>query len=108
VLRTRIFTCDKDKAGTDANVWIKFYGMDNAGANRWTKEYEVDNSGDDNERNYYCTYDVSVEYDFSNLYLINIRHDNTGSGPEWCIDKIVVDDTSSNGKEYKWTEACQF
>lgn len=96
VYHVRVSTCNKDKAGTDANVRIRLIGEDWVSYNRF-----LDSPGDDFERGSIKTYDLS----FKNLGTGNIScyigHDNAGKNADWCLCEIMIT-ANYSGTDHLW------
>ncbi|MFH1198026.1 MAG: PLAT/LH2 domain-containing protein [bacterium] len=87
VYHIRISTCNKDRAGTDANVRIKIIGNDWSSYNR-----KLDAAGDDFERGAVKTYDLTYR-DLgasANSMACYIGHDNAGKNADWCLCEIMI------------------
>uniref|UniRef100_A0A6B2KWS8 PLAT domain-containing protein n=1 Tax=Arcella intermedia TaxID=1963864 RepID=A0A6B2KWS8_9EUKA len=80
-----VTTGDRRGAGTDANVFITLFGTKGDSSERL-----LESPGNNFERNstdtfgFYCV-------DLGELTKINIRHDNSGFGPGWFLDTVVVE-----------------
>lgn len=95
-----IFTGSKMTAGTDANVLITMYGEKGDSSER-----KLDNIENNFERNNEDEFKLKAK-DLGKLTKIRIGHDNSGGGPAWYLDKVVIEDTEdSNRYEFecdKW------
>ena len=91
VHKVSIYTGDKLNSGTDANVWIQLFdekGID-SGKIELNGKYE---------RNDVDTISVELTDHYSPMKYIYIGHDNSGRGPGWYLDKVVIH-SLSNGIE---------
>jgi hypothetical protein len=95
--RITLYTGDVGSAGTDANVYITLYGSQGTSAER-----ALDKSGNDRERGDVDVYSIEMT-DLGNLSRVRIRHDNTGVGPGWFLDKITV---QNEGSGKTWVFPC--
>ena len=80
-----------DGAGTDANVFITLFG--NRGT---TREISLDNSENNFEWGKWDEFRARAR-EVGNIQKIRIRHDNSGRGPGWFLDKVRV--TGSQGSK---------
>ena len=87
-----IYTGDKLNSGTDAKVWINL--MDETGRLESGK-IELDGKF---ERNDVDKIDLELTDHYSPMKYIYIGHDNSGRGPGWYLDKVVIH-SLSNGIE---------
>lgn len=87
-----IRTGDKQKAGTNAKVYITLIGTQCR-----TPEIRLDHPNyNDFERNHRDEFNIGTN-DVGELTQIRIRHDNTGKGPGWYLDSILVIRGSDGG-----------
>ncbi len=95
----KVYTCDLDNAGTDADVYITLYSEDvrNSG------ERLLDNSDDNFEANDTDMFNIEMQ-DIGAIKAVRIRHDNSGSRPGWFLNKIVIHNNDQPGNE--WTFPC--
>ncbi|XP_042637316.1 lipoxygenase homology domain-containing protein 1 [Orycteropus afer afer] len=83
-----IKTGDKKNAGTDANVFITLFGMqDNTGM---TLLKSSKTNSDKFERDSIEIFTVET-LDLGDLWKVRIGHDNTGKAPGWFVDWVEVD-----------------
>ena len=80
-----------DGAGTDANVFITLFG--NRGT---TREISLDNPENNFEWGKWDEFRARAR-EVGNIQKIRIRHDNSGRGPGWFLDKVRV--TGSQGSK---------
>ncbi|XP_072029400.1 uncharacterized protein [Amphiura filiformis] len=90
-----IFTGGKLTAGTDANVLITLYGEKGESG-----ETKLDNVENNFERNKEDIFNIKAK-DLGKLSKIKIGHDNTGGGPAWFLDKVLVED-AEDGATYEF------
>ena len=93
-----VFTGDRWGAGTDANVFIEIFGEED----RKTKSIKLDNSDNNFERSKRDVFLVK-SIDLGELKKIRIGHDNSGIGPGWFLDKILITNPAS---EKQWFFIC--
>ncbi|WP_428957315.1 PLAT/LH2 domain-containing protein [Streptomyces sp. cg35] len=101
-----VFTGSRSGAGTDANVYITLHGSKGS-----STELQLDNDGEDNfERGKMDSFSVQLP-ELDEIQRLQIRHDNSGGGSGWFLDKIVVrrDDTKQEwpfecGRWLAWDE----
>ena len=88
----RVFTGDKSRAGTDANVFFAMTGEFGDSGER-----ELKDSGNTNkfERNQEDAFTVSA-VELGRLKKVKIRHDNKGGGAAWYLDRVEVEDPKNN------------
>jgi len=91
-----VTTGDRRGAGTDANVFLTLFG-----SNGDSGERKLESSGNNFERNQTDSFGIDC-VDLGEIERINIRHDNSGIGPGWFLDKIVV----QSGKGEMWFFPC--
>ncbi|XP_070566658.1 lipoxygenase homology domain-containing protein 1-like isoform X2 [Ptychodera flava] len=83
----RVYTGDKRNAGTDANVFITIFGeLGDSG------ERKLDNKQNNFERGQEDKFTLESP-SLGPLTKIRIGHDNSGIGPGWFLDKVIIDDT---------------
>ncbi|KAK2194040.1 hypothetical protein NP493_3g07026 [Ridgeia piscesae] len=88
--KVTVFTGDKKGAGTDADVFITMFGdLGDSGERR------LDTSKNNFERAQQDEFVLECP-SLGTLHRVRISHDNSGFGPGWFLDKIIVDDTSQN------------
>jgi len=91
-----VTTSDRRGAGTDANVLLTLFGS--AGD---SGERKLESSGNNFERNQTDTFGFDC-VDLGELQRIIIRHDNSGIGPGWFLDKVLIE----SGKGERWFFPC--
>ncbi|CAF3034138.1 unnamed protein product [Rotaria sp. Silwood2] len=92
-----VYTGDKSGAGTDSKVYITLFGNDG----KQTQKIQLKNSNnkDPFEKNQVDTFHVESDY-IEELTKLRIEHDNTGRGPGWFLDRIVVTDLKNSSTKY--------
>ncbi|XP_078332217.1 lipoxygenase homology domain-containing protein 1-like isoform X5 [Crassostrea virginica] len=88
--KVTVYTGNKKGAGTDANVILNIFGE-----NGESGEQKLDNSKNNFERNSKDEFLVKCPC-LGRVNRIRIGHDNTGFGPGWYLDKVIVDDCDNN------------
>ncbi|XP_063957148.1 lipoxygenase homology domain-containing protein 1-like [Lytechinus pictus] len=88
--KVHVFTANKRNAGTDANVFITVFGEGGDSG-----EHKLDNSKNNFERGREDEF-VIDSIALGPLQKVRIGHDNTGPGPAWFLDKIIIDDLELN------------
>uniref|UniRef100_A0A6B2KZF9 PLAT domain-containing protein n=1 Tax=Arcella intermedia TaxID=1963864 RepID=A0A6B2KZF9_9EUKA len=86
-------TGDRPGAGTDANVLITLFGEKGDSGERL-----LDKPGNNFERNRIDEF-AFQSVDLGDLKRIVIRHDNSGAGPAWFLDKVIIE-SGAGGKWY--------
>jgi len=89
-----VLTGDRRGAGTDANVYIQVYGKKGS-----CRKQKLDNADDNFEKGKRDTFPLKCATNLGDLTKIRIGHDNSGPGPGWYLDKVIVKDIKEN-KEY--------
>ncbi|MDD3655967.1 MAG: PLAT/LH2 domain-containing protein [Atribacterota bacterium] len=99
--RVQIKTGNEDLSGTDAKISIKLFG--NKGTSSWYDVYSKPSPPHDIAIKHLGTFETG---DIDNIYVnssdlgeinkIQIKHDNTGPGPGWCISEILVEDLGTH------------
>ncbi|CAF4587849.1 unnamed protein product [Rotaria sp. Silwood1] len=79
-----IYTGDKLHAGTDARVYIIMYNNELSSSQIFLSDGKF-------ERKSIDTFTIDAPDNLSPLTALDIGHDNTGMGPGWYLDKVVVD-----------------
>jgi hypothetical protein len=92
--RVTVVTSNIKNAGTDATVYIRLYGDDN----RKTPLQRIGQELSDFEQGNSKTYIIRSNFNLGDIKKIYIEHDNTGKGPWWHIEKVIVTNNSSNNK----------
>ena len=82
-------TSDVWQAETNANVFIQLHGD-----LRDSRELELTNSNYSNpfERDQTDMFVMTV-INVGNVINVTVRHDNTGRGPGWILDGVIIKDT---------------
>ncbi|XP_030849367.1 lipoxygenase homology domain-containing protein 1 [Strongylocentrotus purpuratus] len=88
--KVHVFTASKRNAGTDANVFITVFGEGGDSG-----EHKLDNSKNNFEKGKEDEF-VIDSIALGPLQKVRIGHDNTGPGPAWFLDKIIIDDLELN------------
>lgn len=101
----RIKTGGIKKGGTDANVYILFWGEKRGGEKVQSDEFELDNDADNFERNNTDIFPISTEY-LGSLTKLRIRHDNTGKDKGWFLDYIEVQEKQGDMRTWKFPCYC--
>ncbi|XP_032741570.1 lipoxygenase homology domain-containing protein 1 isoform X2 [Rattus rattus] len=83
-----IKTGDKKNAGTDANVFITFFGTKDNNGMTLLKSSKT--NSDKFERDSIEIFTVET-LDLGDLWKVRIGHDNTGKAPGWFVDWVEVD-----------------
>lgn len=84
--KVTVYTGSKTGAGTDANVYITLFGeFGDSGEKKLTSRKNNFERGKADEFILECP-------KLGRLERVRIGHDNTGFGPGWFLDKIIVDD----------------
>jgi len=86
--------------GTDANVYIELFGRKSDGNLQTSGELLLDNSGDDDFQRGETNTFTFIRKDIGELEYITLRHDNSGVGPGWHCDNIVVKNQTT---DKEWT-----
>lgn len=73
---------------TDANVSIKLYGEDAE-----SKFIDISNKNDNFEKGQLDTFEIFYE-DIGEIEKIKIKHDNSGDGDSWLLEKVTVESHS--------------
>lgn len=77
-------TGDKRGAGTDANVFIQFYGPDGK-----SEEIPLDNRSNNFERGQEDVFKIEAE-DVGPIYKVRIGHDNKGGSSGWFLERMHI------------------
>ena len=99
--RIQIKTGNENKSGTDAKISIKLFGS--KGTSSWYDVYSEPHPPLNIAIRHLGTFERG---DTDNIYVnssdlgeinkIQIKHDNTGPGPGWCISEILVEDLGTH------------
>ncbi|XP_071795423.1 lipoxygenase homology domain-containing protein 1-like [Asterias amurensis] len=92
-----IYTGDVFQAGTDANVFINVYGEKGDTGERRMKDSETNMNKF--ERNQEDIFKMEAG-DLGGLKKLKIRHDNSGPGANWFLDRVEVEDKMHNRRYY--------
>ncbi|MGH0156164.1 UNVERIFIED_CONTAM: hypothetical protein FKN15_047648 [Acipenser sinensis] len=84
-----VVTGDTQNAGTDANIYMSVFG-----ANGTTEEILLCKNGNRFERGQEDTFAMEID-DVAPLRKIRIRTDGKGSRPDWFLNKIVMQNMST-------------
>lgn len=95
--KIEVTTGDRRGAGTDANVYLTIYG-----ANGDSGQRKLEGPGNLFERAQTDTFGFDL-VDLGELKKITIGHDNSGFGPSWFLDKVVI---TRESDEKKWYFLC--
>ncbi|XP_071954737.1 lipoxygenase homology domain-containing protein 1-like [Antedon mediterranea] len=93
----RVFTGDKFRGGTDANVFINIFGEKGDTGERRMKDSETHRNKF--ERNQEDVFKLEAA-DLGSLLKLKIRHDNSGTGASWFLDRVEVEDKRHNARYY--------
>jgi len=94
--KVTVYTGDRDNAGTDAvPIFINVFGKKGS-----TGEVGLDSIEDNFERNKVDRFEVSVK-DVGQPHRLTVRTSNTGTSPNWFLNKIKLFDAST-GEMYKF------
>eukprot|EP00736_Rhodelphis_marinus_P000918 Rmarinus@m.27357 len=93
----QVATADRKGAGTDANVYIDIVGEHGA-----TGKRILESGKNDFERGHCDPYRIESP-DLGDLQKIRIGHDNSGLGPGWMLDKVIIKNETT-GKT--WSFPC--
>ncbi|XP_022094211.1 lipoxygenase homology domain-containing protein 1-like isoform X2 [Acanthaster planci] len=91
------YTGDVFQAGTDANVFINIYGEKGDTGERRLKDSETNMNKF--ERNQEDIFKMEAA-DLGGLKKLKIRHDNSGPGANWFLDRVEVEDKMHNRRYY--------
>ncbi|CAF4803896.1 unnamed protein product, partial [Rotaria sp. Silwood1] len=92
-----VYTGDKSNAGTDSKVYITLFG--NHGKQTEKIHLKNSNNKDPFERKQIDIFRVQADY-IEELTKLRIEHDNTGRGPGWFLDRIIVTDLNNPTTKY--------
>lgn len=85
-------TGDKRGAGTDANVFVQFYGQDGK-----SEEYFLDNKSDNFERGQEDVFKIEAD-DVGPLFKVRIGHDDGGRSSGWFLESLRIVRNSTKSK----------
>jgi PLAT/LH2 domain len=98
--RTTVYTGNLSPgafAGTDSNVYVTLYGT--AGS---SDELVLDNAGNNFEQAAVDLFSLNLG-ELGDLQRVRVRHDNTGFGPGWFLDRIQIRNETT---DQEWTFPC--
>ena len=96
--KVQVYTGTKRGSGTDANVQINIYGsLGDTGIRMLSHSTTHRNMFEAGHMDEFYIRAV----DLGSLEKVRIGHDNSGAGPGWFLDKIVVEDPHSS-KTYEF------
>ncbi|CAF1005020.1 unnamed protein product [Rotaria sordida] len=94
-----VYTGDKINAGTDSRVYIVMHGKNVSSGQIFLSDGKFEKKSVDK-------FTVNAPPNLSPLTALDIGHDNSGFGPGWYLDKVVVDCPSTSIKQtfpcYNW------
>ncbi len=79
-------------SGTDANVSIKLYGKDSE-----SPFINIGNKNDNFEKGQLDAFEIFYE-DIGNIEKIEIKHDNSGEGDSWLLEKVTIQSHNGTNK----------
>ena len=82
----KVYTGNVSGAGTDANVFITIYGQNDDSGERELRKSDRRNKF---EQNQVDTFIVKA-IDLGDLAKIKIRHDDSGFGAAWYLEKVEI------------------
>ena len=85
-----VTTGAQSNAGTDANVSIRINGTAD-------QSPVIPLTGGSFETNDVDIFEESLQ-DLGNLLSIDIGHDNTGASPGWWLDRVTIQDTTTQAE----------
>lgn len=89
IYTVEIHTGKKWGAGTDADVFITLYGEYGRSV-----EFNLDKKGVNNfEKGKKDVFDLPFPYNLGQIGKIRIRHDGTGAGAGWFLEKVTLKDS---------------
>ncbi|CAF0768261.1 unnamed protein product, partial [Didymodactylos carnosus] len=91
-----VFTGDKTGAGTDANVFLTIYGTQDDSGERQLQRSNNINKFEKKQEDIFSIKAVHL----GELIKIIIRHDNSGAGAAWYLDKVEIDDPQDDKTYY--------
>lgn len=93
----RVHTGDRKKAGTDARVRLDIEGSTQHEVSSW----QLDTPGNPFEKGKVDSFNLYTR-DLGELKRLRISHDNSGSGPGWFLQKIVVQRVTAPTKIWRF------
>jgi hypothetical protein len=105
IYQVRTVTGSKMGAGTDANVYITIFGA-NGNTGRRSLSGRMMNCF---ERNQTDEFPLLVEDDLGELSKVIIGHDNSGPGPAWYLDEVIINEGARSWRFpcNKWLDATE-
>lgn len=99
VTQVKVVTGNAPDAGTDANVYMTFYGKDERGKSHTSAEIRLDNKQNNFERG---DTDIFVVYvmPVGDITKIRLRHDNKGKKPGWFVDTVTLTMNDGGTKQF--------
>ncbi|XP_066918922.1 uncharacterized protein [Clytia hemisphaerica] len=82
-------------AGTDANIFIRLIGERGS-----SDELSIQTKKSELEKGMTNHYQISLDEDIGILKKVIVRHDNTGLGPAWLLNKVNI--TDNRGRNFKF------
>lgn len=98
--QVEIVSSSERGSGTTAKVYLKLFGANFQAS----PEVLLDNHPSNFETGRRDVFELKIP-DLGNISCIEIRHDNSGSSPDWLLDRIVVTHISSSKQ---WTFYCPY
>lgn len=96
-----IYTSNKNKGGTDADVVLVLYGSKGSRSPTWPLDKPKIN---DFERNHIDVFNTQEIKDIGSIVKVLVKHNNKGDGPGWHLEKITVQNVCQ--KDKIWTFKC--
>ena len=90
--RITVTTSNIADAGTDATIYIKLFGE----GNKKTSLQRIGTKKSDFEKGNTKTYIVRSNFSLGEIEKIYVEQDNTGKGPWWHLEKIIVKNRNTN------------
>jgi len=90
VYEISVKTGDRRGSGTDANVFIQVYGEKGN-----SRKMLLDNNSNNFERGQTDNFSLQCG-DLGSLQKIRIGHDNSGFGPGWFLEKVIIKNQKTN------------
>ncbi|PIK54821.1 putative lipoxygenase-likey domain-containing protein 1-like [Apostichopus japonicus] len=92
-----VYTGDVFQSGTDANVFLNIYGDNGDSGERQLKSSETNMNKF--ERNQEDIFKLEAA-DLGTLKKVKVRHDNSGLGANWFLDRIEIEDHKKEKRLY--------
>lgn len=90
-----VYTSNKSKAGTDADVTFTLSGSKGANSPSWTLDTPKINDFERNNIDVFYTREIK---DIGSIVKVQVKHNNKGDGPGWHLEKITVQDSCQDNK----------